>query len=138
MSELKQAPGRKMANGKGGQRGTTEEGKWPQRVRTKGNGRRAALAKTRLGENDLRQQKMTFRQQKTTKLCPKGPKLQNTDVQAHCAKLYKHVNRKGHHGSKGLNSKITMKTDLKTTDLNLKNMKITQTSNQKSKTTSKM
>jgi len=25
---------------------TTEEGKWPQRVRTKGNGRRAALAKT--------------------------------------------------------------------------------------------
>jgi hypothetical protein len=26
--------------------GMKKEGKWPQRVRTKGNGRRAALAKT--------------------------------------------------------------------------------------------
>ena len=45
MSELKRPRDEKWRTGKEGNE-DNGGGKWPQRVRTKGNGRRAALAKT--------------------------------------------------------------------------------------------
>jgi hypothetical protein len=74
----KKAQGRKMANGKGGQRGATEEGNWPQRVRTKGNGRRRHWQRPVSRKMTSKQQKNDLQTTRNDKIGSKLTKLVKT------------------------------------------------------------
>ena len=94
--------------------------KGPDKGKRKEGGTGKDPVRRKMTSNNRKMTSNNRKRQKWVQTDQNDTNFKNTDVQAHCAKLYKHVNRKGHHGSKGLNSKITMKTDLKTPNLNLK------------------